>query len=244
MKATAGGRRRGRRTPTTVAGARCVPCQSGGFEALADGLHPARQLLFVDDAPGDERVGERDELTFGGGQVRVHGLREDVLVATALQQRQRLSVDVEGVAYPVEAGLPGWHRVGDAELVGDVWPVLATGCDPVERRDREVAHVLVAFGHVLLRIKCSATGRMAGRSTRIVLVVTPGLGSATPIRQSRVTISVSWSSVHPSVPAGRTGRTMKRCFWLESSTRIATSSGSWRPNSPSTCRGQRTIRRR
>ena len=66
---------------------------------------------------------------------------------------------------------------------------------------------------------------MAGRVSVIALVVTPTLGSATPIKQSRVTISASWSSSQPSVPSGRTGITMKRCFWLESSTRMATSSG-------------------
>ena len=56
------------------------------------------------------------------------------------------------------------------------------------------------------------TGCMAGRVSVIALVVTPTLGNATPIKQSRVTISASWSSSQPSVPSGRTGITMKRCF--------------------------------
>ena len=42
-------------------------------------------------------------------------------------------------------------------------------------------------------------GRIAGRAPVKTLVVTPGLGSATPIRQSRVMISVSWSSLHPDL---------------------------------------------
>lgn len=36
---------------------------------------------------------------------------------------------------------------------------------------------------------------MAGRVLVITLLVMPGLGKATPIRQSRVMISATWSSV-------------------------------------------------
>ena len=62
--------------------------------------------------------------------------------------------------------------------------------------------------------------------------------------QSRVTIAASCSSVQFSVPSGRTGRTMKRHFWFESSTLISTSGGRINPNSASTSRGQRTSLRR
>jgi orotate phosphoribosyltransferase-like protein len=49
--------------------------------------------------------------------------------------------------------------------------------------------------------------RMSLRDIRFV--VTPGLGRATPIMQSRVTIAANCSSLQPSVPAGRTGSTRK-----------------------------------
>ena len=45
-----------------------------------------------------------------------------------------------------------------------------------------------------------------------VAVIVAAAGNATPIKQSRVTIAASWSSSQPSVPSGRTGITMKRCF--------------------------------
>jgi hypothetical protein len=46
--------------------------------------------------------------------------------------------------------------------------------------------------------------------------------------QSRVTISASCSSVQFPVPAGRTGRTMKRHLWFDSPTRTSTSGESGR----------------
>ena len=46
------------------------------------------------------------------------------------------------------------------------------------------------------------------------------LGRPVPIMQSRVTSVASFSSLQPSVPAGRIGRTMKRVSAVESHTRI------------------------
>lgn len=91
--------------------------------------------------------------------------------------------------------------------------------------------------------RSSSSRRVRGGRT-VTFVVTPGLGRATPIMQSRVTIAANCSSLQSSVPAGRTGSTRNRCFELESSTRISISGVRKRPNSASTCLGVRTIRRR
>ena len=52
------------------------------------------------------------------------------------------------------------------------------------------------------------------------------LGRPVPIMQSRVTSAASRSSLQPSVPAGRSGSTMKRVSAVESHTRISVSAGS------------------
>jgi hypothetical protein len=62
--------------------------------------------------------------------------------------------------------------------------------------------------------------------------------------QSRVTRSASFSSLQPSVPAGRIGSTMKRVSAVESHTRTSVSFGSEMPKSLSTPRGSFTARER
>src|SRR5262249_23989204 len=68
--------------------------------------------------------------------------------------------------------------------------------------------------------------------------------SPVPILESRVTRSASRSSLQPSVPAGRIGRTRKRVSAVESHTRISVSAGNLTPKSASTPRGSLTARER
>src|SRR5262245_44065250 len=70
------------------------------------------------------------------------------------------------------------------------------------------------------------------------------LARPVPIMELRVTSAASRSSLHPSVPAGRMGSTMKRVSAVESQTRIRVSSGSVTPKSASTPRGSLTARER
>src|SRR6185437_1291382 len=69
-------------------------------------------------------------------------------------------------------------------------------------------------------------------------------GTPVPIMESRVTISASCSSLQPSVPAGRIGRTRKRVSAVESQTRMSVSFGSVTPKSARTPRGSFTARER
>src|SRR5215471_19669378 len=65
---------------------------------------------------------------------------------------------------------------------------------------------------------------------------------STPIMALRVTSVASSSSLQPSVPLGRSGRTRNRTSEVESHTRISTSSLSSVPNSFNTLRGSVTAR--
>src|SRR5215469_18821349 len=65
-----------------------------------------------------------------------------------------------------------------------------------------------------------------------------------PIMLSRVTRLASFSSLQPSVSAGRIGKTMKRVSAVESQTRMAVSAGRVTPKSASTPRGSFTARER
>src|SRR6478752_4393293 len=104
----------------------------------------------------------------------------------------------------------------------------------VERR-------LVLLGHVLAAHVVNAIHRFAP----LRCYFWPGLsGRPVPIMESRVTRSASFSSLQPSVPAGRIGSTMKRVSAVESQTRISVSFGSLMPKSSSTPRGSFTARER
>src|SRR6516162_10200961 len=70
------------------------------------------------------------------------------------------------------------------------------------------------------------------------------VGRSVPIMQSRVTIDARRSSLHPSVPSGRIGRTRYRTSEVESHTQISVSAGSSTPKSRSTPRGSTTARER
>ena len=149
-------------------------------------------------------MGQRDQLALGVRQVRVDRRREGVLLVAAVLE------------------------------VGDVGARTSARSSASQSPSRLVFHggtgfstpyFAAIFGHTWLRatISCNRPmsihpplGCIAGRVSTMTLVVTPARGSATPIKQSRVTISVSWSSVQPSVPSGRIGMTMKRFFWFES----------------------------
>src|SRR6478672_3814872 len=178
---------------------------------------------------------QRNELILGVGQIGVDRRRERVFLIAALFEVGDVLVAggvVERVAHAVQTCLPRRHRVFDAPLGRHARPDLIALNDLLQRRDAGLeAHPAVP-------------GWMAGRVSVITLVGTPALGSATPIRQSRVMISTSWYSLQPAVPSGRIGMTMNRCFWLESCTWMEISSGRYSPNSASTWRGQRTRRLR
>src|SRR5512143_3846693 len=60
------------------------------------------------------------------------------------------------------------------------------------------------------------------------------LGGPVPIMESRVMSSASFSSLQPSVPAGRIGNTRKRVSAVESQTRISMSVGNVMPKSART----------
>src|SRR3984893_4508694 len=71
-----------------------------------------------------------------------------------------------------------------------------------------------------------------------------GFGRPVPIMQSRVTSVASFSSLQPSLPAGRIGRTRKRVSAVESQTRMSVPAGSLTPKSAKTPRGSLTARER
>src|ERR1700754_5216771 len=157
---------------------------------------------------------QRNQLVLRIGQAGVDGRRERVFLIAPLFEigdvRGAAGV-VQCVAQTVKTRLPWRHRILDAPLVGHPRPDLIALDDFLQRLD--------ALAHP------GATGWIAGRGSGIMVVVTPAFGSATPIRQSRVRISTSWSSVQSSVPLGCMGMTMNRCFWLESCTWMEISSG-------------------
>ena len=164
------------------------------------------EFVFGDEAARQQGMRQRDQLALGIGQVGVDGRRERVLLVAALLESRDVGVAggvVERVAESVEAGLPRRDGVLDAVLRRHPRPHLVARHDLLQTTRCRIAH------H-------SPLGCIAGRVSTMTLVVTPARGSATPIRQSRVMISVSWSSVQPSVPSGRIGMTMKRFFWFES----------------------------
>jgi hypothetical protein len=69
-------------------------------------------------------------------------------------------------------------------------------------------------------------------------------GNPVPIMESRVTNDASFSLLHPSVPEGRIGNTMKRVSAVESQTLICMSRASETPKSARTPRGSFTARER
>src|SRR5690349_15478900 len=157
---------------------------------------------------------QRDELVLRVRQARVDSCRKQVLLIAAFFETGDVLVAcgvVQRVAQAVETGLPRRHRILDAVLGGHHRPHLIALDDLLKSLD--------ALAHP------AAPGWTADRVSVITLVVTPAFGSATPIRQSRVMISTSCSSSQSSVPSGRMGITMYRCFWLESCTWMEISSG-------------------
>ena len=136
-----------------------------------------------------------DELVLRVGQIHVTARRQRILFVAALfeSEIQVLGVAagaIQGVAQAVEAGLPRRQRVFDTVFGGHHRPGLVALGDLLEDLDGDRLDVGLFRGahgpsaHVTI-------GRMAGIAPVMTLLVTPGLGSATPIRQSRVTISVS-----------------------------------------------------
>src|SRR5262249_15169315 len=70
------------------------------------------------------------------------------------------------------------------------------------------------------------------------------VGRPVPIMQSRVTIDARRSSLHPSGPSGRIGRTRYRTPEGDSHTRICLTEESSTPKSRTTPRGSTTARER
>src|SRR5665811_2413959 len=115
---------------------------------------------------------------------------------------------------------------GQREREGALLPVGVEHRLVLLRRDRPKA---VQAAHVLRAVHFKSFGCF---------------GNPVPIMESRVTSSASFSSLQPSVPAGRIGMTRYRISAVESHTRISVSFGRLTPKSLSTPRGSATARER
>src|SRR5205085_3531284 len=113
-------------------------------------------------------------------------------------------------------------------------------------RQRRRARLPLGVEHRLVRLDLDLDEAVhAAHVMHAVHGGAPGVfGKPVPIIESRVTSSVSFSSVQPSVPFGRIGNTRKRVSAVESHTRISVSFGSVMPRSASTPRGSFTARER
>src|SRR5665213_265752 len=109
---------------------------------------------------------------------------------------------------------------------------------------RRVEHRLVRFNLDLAKAVHAAHVVNAVHHCTLLSSWSGLSGTPVPIIESRVTRSASFSSLQPSVPAGRIGRTMKRVSAVESQTRTSVSFGSSTPKSLSTPRGSLTARER
>jgi hypothetical protein len=100
-------------------------------------------------------------------------------------------------------------------------------------------------GLILLRLDFAEAVHAAYVVDTVHHATAPGcFAKPVPIMLSRVTSPASFSSLQPSVPLGRIGRTMKRVSAVESQTRMAVSAGSVTPKSANTPRGSFTARER
>jgi hypothetical protein len=133
----------------------------------------------------------------------------DRMARSMLPSSQRFSAAIHGrtgsgaqrLAHSVQAGLPRRIRIGHAVLVGEVFPDPAVLLDLLQQGNRgpfgfaapsaAPAEALASLSQPWLALLKWCAGLTALWTGSLMLVVLPGLGSATPIRQSRVTISVS-----------------------------------------------------
>src|SRR5262249_49786813 len=132
--------------------------------------------------------------------------------------------------------------------------LLDRGARPVDVPHLGVAHGAVererppfplAVERRLVRFRLHRTETLrAAHVVDAVHAASGPLASPVPIMESRVTSVASFSSLQPSVPAGRSGSTMKRVSAVESQTRIWVDVGSVTPKSASTPRGSITARER
>src|SRR5262249_46396786 len=105
--------------------------------------------------------------------------------------------------------------------------------------------IIVKDGLVLLRLDFAEAVHAAHVVDTIHHATSlAALARPLPIMLSRVTRPANFSSLQPSVPAGRIGNTMKRVSAVESHTRIAVPAGSLTPKSANTPRGSFTARER
>src|SRR5207248_6571808 len=194
----------------------------GVFEPASDSVHAAGKVLFAQDAAAEQRIGQRQKLSFRIRRAAVYGFAEPVLDMAPFERGQG-AAGRQALEDRVEADLPGRIGVGDAVTRRQLLPGPALVLYRVQQRDRRdlrpgrvrsggaedgfTAHGLPPGSW------CSPpTGRLALWTGRTSSALRSGRGNATPIMQSRVTISASCSSLQLSVPAGRIGRTIKRHF--------------------------------
>jgi hypothetical protein len=157
-------------------------------------------------APSPRReLGGTDVEVLGGDHARVE--------QEALERRQPALVVARGVAVLVGRG-----DLGD-QAVAEIVPVVDLRVAerdrhpedaPFPRRFEDQFAVFARHGQVVAQV---LDPRVAHRRPSVrYLSVTPGVAGAstfaTPIIASRLTRAASSSSVRPSVPAGRSGRTM------------------------------------
>ena len=175
--------------PSARASKRADP-RPARLQASTHGRNSLLQFGFGDDAAGHQRMREGDQLVLRVGQFGVHRRRQRVLLVAALLETRRRRVTggvVERVAEAVEAGLPRRHGILDAVLRRHPRPHLIAVDDLLQGVDgRRPPAGVGSSSRSLLPVGC-----IAARVAVMTLVVTPAFGSATPIRQSRVMISIS-----------------------------------------------------
>src|SRR6185437_376341 len=163
----------------------------------------------------EQDIRERDDPAFVVGQGVDH-LCAECLDAAPLFLGVDDLVKVENISERMTALLPGQQLV----------------LHLLDRRGFDAANIVWQSFH-----QCSCLGHGAFSAAGL-------LAGMTPIMASRVTRAASCSSVNPSVPSGRRGRTRYLTMEVESLTRISTSSGMMVPNSARTARGSETARDR
>src|ERR1051325_10000302 len=163
----------------------------------------------------------------------------------------------------------GKAKIGEL-LFHAQFPFFVIGAAEINRRRQLLAGKARLIDHPNARvaqcaIKCLGAGLPVGVKNRLILLGldfaeavhaahvvdaihhTASLGcrgNPVPIMLSRVTRLASLSSLQPSVPLGRIGKTIKRVSAVESQTRMAVSPGRATPKSASTPRGSFTARER
>src|SRR5204863_4436570 len=85
----------------------------GVFEPASDSVHAAGKVLFAQDAAAEQRIGQRQKLSFRIRRAAVYGSAEPVLDMAPFDRGQG-AAGRQALEDRVEADLPGRIGVGDA----------------------------------------------------------------------------------------------------------------------------------